>query len=239
MVENIQENAKNISKWANAYSKNRTVPFLTQGVFMLFICSAMIGFPFLAGKFRSTGNTLGFVICLIACIPIIILIIWASVPKWGGKKIWKFGEGLYGVEGYATTNILISKEKKTWWMWTAGLAFQGCIICHFVLGGLGYIPIDYAQPVTAIYMIPFIAFLAIVQKNGFWPWIFITFYGLHAILILSGAPILFTGPATVLNVFIPAFTYMFISMFAGHLYSRYALKKLKSMASVNPGEVSQ
>ncbi|MCK5595245.1 hypothetical protein KAI19_03615, partial [bacterium] len=52
-------------------------------------------------------------------------------------------------------------------------------------------------------------------------------YAIHAILILAGVPIFFTGNLGILNMPVPLIGYAFLAYMIVHLYSRYALKKLK------------
>jgi hypothetical protein len=54
-------------------------------------------------------------------------------------------------------------------------------------------------------------------------------YAIHAILIIADAPIFFTGILAVpLNMLLPLI-YTLLTYMIGHLYSRYALKKLKGL----------
>jgi hypothetical protein len=54
-------------------------------------------------------------------------------------------------------------------------------------------------------------------------------YTIHAILIVTGMPILFTEYLIPLNMILPIFGYGFLTYVIGHIYSRYALKKLKGI----------
>jgi hypothetical protein len=58
-----------------------------------------------------------------------------------------------------------------------------------------------------------------------WP----VLYALHAVLLLSGAPILFEDKWEVLNMLLPVFGYGMLSFLAGHLYSRIALRRLRHL----------
>ena len=55
-------------------------------------------------------------------------------------------------------------------------------------------------------------------------------YALHALLIVAGAPILFTGVWGFLNVLLPLAGYGFVTALVGHFYGRFALRKLKEFA---------
>ncbi len=56
---------------------------------------------------------------------------------------------------------------------------------------------------------------------------------IHAILILAGAPILFTGRWVGLNMLIPIFGYGLLTGLLSHLYSRVALRRLKRLTQTD------
>ena len=88
------------------------------------------------------------------------------------------------------------------------------------------------QPVSALYVVPFLVFLYLWQRPIIsplallWP----TLYAIHAILVVADVPILFHKPWTALNMLIPIAGYGILFGLLGHVYSRYALKKLKKAA---------
>ena len=125
---------------------------------------------------------------------------------------------------------------------TTGLAlvvgFGACVTASVVLGMLGYIPDQYMQPVSALYAVPFLVLLIVLKRPAgvpvmlLWP----ALYALHAILIMAGAPILFTGKWDGLNMLIPAAGYGILTGLVGHAYNRFALHRLRRLAQMNlPG----
>ncbi|MEZ6070602.1 MAG: hypothetical protein R3C10_10080 [Pirellulales bacterium] len=60
-----------------------------------------------------------------------------------------------------------------------------------------------------------------------WP----ALYTIHALLIVAGAPIVFHAPWDGLNMLIPIAGYGILAALVGHLYSRYALGKLRRLAA--------
>ena len=88
------------------------------------------------------------------------------------------------------------------------------------------------QPISAAYMVPFLVFLWWWQRPHrstltlLWPILF----ALHAILIVSGAPIVFAGRYEPLNMYLPVFGYGALSAWAGHLFNRLALRRLQQAA---------
>jgi len=56
-----------------------------------------------------------------------------------------------------------------------------------------------------------------------WP----SLYAVHAALLLAGAPILFAAKWDALNMALPTFGYGVLSFLVSHLYSRFALRRLR------------
>jgi hypothetical protein len=117
-------------------------------------------------------------------------------------------------------------------MWLIGITFAACIIASVILSSLGFIPDKYMQPVSAIYIVPFLLMLGVLKQSIIggpilliWPGL----YTLHAMLILAGVPIVFSGPWACLNILIPVVGYGLLTAIIAHLYSRFALWKLRRM----------
>jgi hypothetical protein len=88
------------------------------------------------------------------------------------------------------------------------------------------------QPVSAIYVVPFLLTLLLVLRPAVGPIMFLwpALYILHAALILAGAPILFVGRWEILNMLIPTVGYGMLVGLIAHVYSRFALWKLRRIA---------
>ena len=124
-----------------------------------------------------------------------------------------------------------STKKKKWLDGVVGLVAGGCILGTMYLGMEGYLAFKYMQPVSALYFVPFLVFQYFLQRPRLGPLLLICpiLYTIHAILIVAGVPIFFTGNLCMLNLALPAFGYTFLAYVIGHVYSRYALKKLKGL----------
>jgi hypothetical protein len=83
-----------------------------------------------------------------------------------------------------------------------------------------------------LYCVPFLVILTLLMRPAIgwlallWP----ALYGLHAILIVAGVPILLTGRWEGLNILVPMAGYGILAGLVAHLYSRYALRRLKRIA---------
>ncbi|HIJ69875.1 MAG TPA: hypothetical protein HPP87_00760 [Planctomycetes bacterium] len=223
------ENLKEISKWAQRYAENRTLPFLLGMLTNLFIFAA-VGFPsYFGGKAYRSGNTLLLWICILSLIIVISLLIFCTVPKWGGKYDEKLNRWLYRKEGQVKLALPEKTKKHRLAGWIAGLVFGICVMISIFLIVFCGLPIKYMQPVSAIFVIPLIIAIGIWQPRsvnpaGFLVLLWPILYVIHAILIVAGVPIVFQGPWTPLNIIIPIIGYGILCALPGHFYSRYALK---------------
>jgi hypothetical protein len=104
-----------------------------------------------------------------------------------------------------------------------------------VIGRLsGLIRPGLMQPVSALYLVPFLTFLVLVQRpRSTYVWlIWPALYTAHAISILAGAPV-FTGRWDAMNLLLPSLGYGLLTAMIAQLYSSYALARLKRLATVN------
>ena len=220
------EKLKEIQKWTQRYAENRTLPFLVGMLSFLFLFLGTGGLFHVAGNAYRAGNMLLFWVCIVAVVLMFTAIIW------GAKSIERL---LYRREGQITLAAPEKTTKARIAGWVTGLLVGACILISVTLGVLGYIPIKYMQPVSAIYVVPLFVCIGIwrrpsVNPAGFLVWLWPTLYVIHAILIVAGVPILFHKPWTALNMLIPVAGYGILCGLLGHVYSRYALRKLKTAA---------
>jgi hypothetical protein len=230
---------KEIPKWTRRYAQNRTL-----SVFVLIAITALIG-GFVALPISLLiaaimgGNVLVTGICaaLFASVSLILIIF---ALKFGGKYRGlldqKIDQWIYGREGYASLPASKSAKKK-WLDVASGVAISICIIGSMHLAVEGYFAFKYLQPVSAIYLVPFLVFQYFLQQPRPGPLLLIcpALYTIHAVLIVAGVPIYLTGNWGVLNMFIPLFGYTLLAYVIAHVYSRYALKKLKGLTHLEGG----
>ena len=231
-----RDEARGIEKWARRYAQHRTLPVLVfYAVFL--IMAAAIGIPsYFAGKTYRAGQMVWFGVCIAVLVPATALLIWLSVPWWGGKKLQEFALGLYGKEGLAGRFSFPERRKMPRWFPAVIGAFMVCVAGSVLLGFRGYLPDDYMQPISAIYCVPFLAFLIAWLRMPLLAWLWPVLYALHAILMVAGAPIRFAGSWQSLNMLLPTAGYGFLAAFIGHLYSRYALRKLKKLSRMDSSD---
>ena len=226
---------KEIPKWTRKYAQNRTLTNLISLIIFLFIFMGIAGSSRFAGMAFMTGHIVFFCICMVALFVSLVCLTIFSIPAFGGVKIWKWiDQRIYGQEGTASIPEPKLMKKKKWVGYIVGLIFASCVIGSVFLGEKYNFPLKYMQPISALYVVPFLVFLYFWQRpkvsavSLLWP----ILYAIHAILIVSGVPIVFTGNWVGWNMFLPTFGYGFLTFVIGHVYSRYVLKKLKIAANL-------
>jgi len=219
-----------IMRWARRYAKSRTISFLVQWVIIVIMVVLVGVAASLTNMAYRTGN-MGLFSVSVAIMGLSVLsLTWFSVSPWGGEVIWRITQWLYGSEGYVEYTGDQHKGPLPLWLTALG---GGLVIYHLVgalLVSFRYLSFDFMQPYSALYMTPFLMLLIVYQKLGFWAWIWPLCYGVHALLIVVGAPVGFTGPWQILNMVVPVFAYGLLAILTGHLYSRYALWNLRRLA---------
>jgi len=226
------EKLKEIPKWTRRYAQNRTFPVLIALAINLCLFAGIAIPSYLGGKAYRSGNLVLFWMCiLVAAVAMISLAVFC-VPKWGGKFIERISSRLYNREGDVLISVPETIKKRQWVGYVVAMVFGSCVLISVILGLLGYLSIKYMQPVSALYVVPFLVFLYLWQRPIIsplallWP----TLYAIHAILVVAGVPIQFGGPLVFLNMLIPVAGYGILCGLLSHVYSRYALKKLKTAA---------
>lgn len=219
-----------IVQWARRYAKSRTISFLVQWVVIVCMVVAIgiaASLTHMAYRAGSIGLFSLSVLCMVAAI---IALTWFSLSPWGGELIWRVTRWLYGREGYVAYHDDQPEGPGSWWLTALG---GGLVVYHLVgalLVSFGYLNLHNMQPFSALYMAPFLIFMILYQRLGFWAWIWPLLYAAHAVLLLLDAPIAFRGQWQLLNMVVPVFGYGLFAILIGHLYSRFALYQLKRLA---------
>ncbi|MHC4656699.1 MAG: hypothetical protein ACYS91_17035 [Planctomycetota bacterium] len=236
------EKLKEIPKWTRKYAQNRTltIPVLmVMGALLITFIAVLVALPLhlaVAG-FRNGNMILGwvgivfFVAALAAVLTFLIIFILKFCRKDSGLIEQKIEQWIYGKEGAVSMPGPKLMKKNSWLEIGSGVIYFICFFGIWDLGDRGYIAFKYLQPVSAIYVVPFLVYVYFLQRPRMGPLVLICpiLYTIHAILILAGVPIFFTGNLGILNVLVPLIGCAFLAYVICHVYSRYALKKLKRL----------
>ena len=239
-----EEDLKQIPEWTRRYAQNRALPMLVfLGIFVAGF-AAFGGLSYLTGWAYMTGHRGVAVAAMLALSGFAVWWLWFSFV--GGARIMRrITERLYRSEGAVAVGP--SPEMSVCRVSPAvGFLFMFCVLASVGLGVMGFLPIRYMQPVSALYIVPFCIYLMTVQRGAgspfmaLWP----VLYGIHAILLVAGAPIYVDGKLEMLNMLIPVIGYGALAALMSHVYSRFALRRLRELARVpdtsdTSGEVEQ
>ncbi len=240
------EKLKEIPKWTRRYAQNRmlTIPVLmVMGVLLITFIAVLVALPLhlaVAG-FRKGNIILGwvgiafFVAALAAVLTFLIIFILKFCRKNSGLIEQKIEQWIYGKEGTVSMPSMPGSKitkKNSWLGIVIGVVFYICFFGSWHLSVEGYIAFKYLQPISAIYLIPMFVFEYFQRRQWLGPVVLICpiLYTIHAILIVAGVPLFFTTENfCIFNILLPLIGYTFLAYVIGHIYSRYALKKLKGL----------
>ncbi|MFX0201944.1 MAG: hypothetical protein ACFFCW_38020 [Candidatus Hodarchaeota archaeon] len=231
-IEGTKE-LKEIPKWTRKYAQNRTLTnFLVMVIFM-FISMVIVALSYTAGAAFIKGNITVLRVCIVVLFAIVVFVFIICVSKFGGVIIRRWLDRLiYDHEGTALMPEPKSTKKKKWLGFVFVAVVFICIQGSYYLSMEGYISFKYLQPISALFLVPFLVHLYLIQRPRIGPLFLICpiLYTIHAILIIAGVAIYFKGYSGIWNMAIPFFGYTFLAHIICHVYSRYALKKLKGLA---------
>jgi hypothetical protein len=183
------------------------------------------------GAARRSGQSMAYGIWLgmaiLFCIVNIFLSIYMSIPGRAKPVLDWIGGRVYRSEGRVSSAECQPARKRGPIWFLVPFLFGACVLAQVVFGAA--IPPRYQQPVSALYVLPFMLYIllsgqsASVLATVVWP----SLYAVHAALLLAGAPILFAAKWDALNMALPTFGYGVLSFLVSHLYSRFALRRLR------------
>jgi hypothetical protein len=218
-----------IPDWARRYAQNRTLPVLAGlaifvGGFLVFgSLSYVVAWAYVRGERLLAGGTM-LVLCGFG-----VWWLWFSFV--GGARIMeRITERLYRREGSVSLGTREECPSPNIHP-LAGFLFMFCVAASVGLGILGLLPQRYMQPISALYCVPFLVYLWAKQRPVGSPFMLLwpVLYGLHAILLVAGAPIRFGGKLDPLNMLVPVAGYGIVAALAAHIYSRIALRRLQRL----------
>jgi hypothetical protein len=237
------EKLKEIPKWSRRYAQNRTltIPVLmVMGVLLITFIAVLVALPLhlaVAG-FRKGNIILGwvgiafFVAALAAVLTFLIIFILKFCRKNSGLIEQLVEQRIYGKEGAVSMPGPKIMKKNIWLGIVIGVVLYICFFGSWHLATEGYIAFKYLQPISVFYIVPWLVSEYFERRPRIGPLFLISpaLYTIHAILIVAGVPLFFTTENfCIFNILLPLIGYTFLAYVIGHIYSRYALKKLKGL----------
>ncbi len=227
------DRSQEIARLTRTYAQNRSLGVVV-ALLIFSALSAGIGvLSYAGGAAYRDGNQLLFWTCMAALVPILVALVYMSVPKWGGRRLEALTGHLYS-EGNVSISVPKQKGRKHITL-VLGIVFGGCVLGSVLLGFFGQLSPKYMQPISAIFVVPFLVGLTILMRPAvsYVPLLWPILYGLHAILIVAGVPIAFTGRWESLDIVLPMVGYGVLAALIGHACNRHAILKLKQITRSN------
>ncbi|MGE5647262.1 MAG: hypothetical protein ACM336_15880 [Acidobacteriota bacterium] len=215
------ERVREIPKWTRAYAANRTLPALVLMAvcLIMFYCSTRF-FPD-AGEAWRAGRQLQFAGAFAAGLVCLAPMLMMAVPVVARSVQRALFRALYGAEGEVAPASPPQPRRAV--RYAVFALFAGGVLAQVAFGS--HIPDRYGQPVAALYVLPFLIMLS--RFTGLAGVLYPLLFGLHALLIVAGVPIWFEGRWAGLNILLPVGLYGILSLLAGHVYNRVALRRLR------------
>ena len=207
------EKLKQIPKWARRYTESRTIPMIVRLLVVLALAAAVFfgvycflhGWVVLAAIMVGL-YVVGFIYFVITC-------------------------DRYEARYFTKTGIPQSESVKQIRKYMP-LPLIAFVIISVVLEQRGVFPHHLSVPISAVYLCPLLIFANWRWAHGsFIGYLWAGLYGAWAIGILIGVPLLtFQGLWAGREVLVAIIVTGLITGLVAHIYSRYALKKLKQVA---------
>jgi len=226
------DQVRDIPKWARRYAQNRTLPVVVLLGIFVFGCCMFAGLSYLtAWAYMADRRFLAAASMLVLCA---FAVWWLWLSFVGGTRIMRqISERLYRTEGSVLVGPPLGVDATRPWPTLIGFVFMFCVLASVGLGLLGFLPISLMQPVSAVFVVPFMLYVGLKQKTSGSPFMVLwpALYGIHAILDVAGVPVRFWGDFHALDIFVPMVGYGLMATLAGHIYSRFALRRLRHLAA--------
>jgi hypothetical protein len=227
-AQEADDRVREIPKWARRYAQNRTLPVVAFLVIFAAGSCAFGGLSLLtAWAYVTDRRVLSAASMLVLC-GFFVWWVWFSFI--GAARIMRgITERLYQGEGGVVVGASAGTGDSKGPL-VVTVVFVCCVIASVDLGLIGLLPIRYMQPISALYVVPFLCYLGLKMRRvgspfmTLWP----ALYGIHAVLLVTGVPI---GMGPMLDMFVPIVGYGLIATLAGHIYSRVALRRLRRLAA--------
>ncbi|MCX6345396.1 MAG: hypothetical protein NT018_10060 [Armatimonadetes bacterium] len=216
--------------WAERYARNRTLHIVLWIVGLQIVIMALCGLTLLL---TESHNPLMVILSIVINGSIGAAMLWMIVTGRVSRAFQSFTERLYRQEGNAVPthpSQRASHGRLTGYAIMVSMGAGPWLLMFVYLHVLKVSP-AYTQPAMAAVIVPALIVLILVGPgNPKWLGLLLpVLYAMHAVLALAGARIPVFG-VSYLDVFVPLFVYAMLTVIAMHIYSRYALLRLRIAA---------
>jgi len=231
-----EDGLREIPLWVERYARNRTLAAIVLLAIMAVSVGVIGPLVYLTERAYRAGETTQAIVFLCISAACGTWLIWLSFV--GARSLGRrIDDAAYAREGTAMTEPIVRAQSFSPHRTLAFALYFFCFIVWFGLHLLGIMPNRLWTAALYVLMAPFVFYFflgrfrrAVSPFLLLWP----ALCAIHSLLLLLGAPIyIFGGPGgmyEILNGLIPVFGYALLCALAGHLYSRFALRRLRALA---------
>ena len=245
--ENPEQKVREIPKWTGRYARNQTLPTIVH-MAIVAVSVAPLGPLIYLTEHAYNDREIGrAVVFLSLSAAVLVWLLWFGFA--GGRRLVSWiTERLSVREGEVLTEPMAQACSKDLRSSPALFLYLFCLLVWFGLWLLKVIPTNRLWVSSmAVFLVPYLYYVFLVSMRGAvspfllaWPALF----GIHSLLLALGAPIYITGGPgglyEALNFLVPIIGYALVCALAGHIYSRFALRRLRAIArSPEAGEESK
>jgi hypothetical protein len=209
---------REIPKWTDRYARsNRSVQVLVGVGFTWGLIALCSGFTLYAVQSHMVA-----LICASLALNVLLAAGVIYLAFSGRLTKWVTRVGGYVIPASPSPAEMRRRRRFEWML---PLPLVALLVIARALG----VPPQYWQPITAIYVVP--ALVYVVGRDGWADWPYLLWPALylqHAVLVLAGVR-LYVG-VWYMDVFFPLGVYGMVGAVAAVVYSRYALRRLRTLA---------
>ena len=231
---------RKVSRLTDIYARHRTAgPFLIFSTLVLAM-GLSIRLVIYLSKPYIKGHDGAILVMILAIMVVVFLVtIFFLVDRWGGRLLKRWGEKLFDHDGRVSERPLNSLIPR-WLFILTSVLFGICIVGGIALGVKYNLPDKYMQPISAIYVLPFMVVLGLWRRTpvtsplmGLWPLL----YAIHAVLVVVDAPV-FRSIDGGTHMCIATWGYGALIGFLAYIHSKLTLRKLKKISRLNSTDES-
>jgi hypothetical protein len=223
------DRVREIPKWVRLYAHNRTLPVLANLGLFLLACAAIGGSSTLANSELQAGHRAAAWAFGTFSLAASALWVWLVATRRLERLSGALSDRLYGAEGIAVRAARPCGRFRE--DLVVAIAFGLCLALHIAAGFAFETASRYMVPIMASYMVPFLLYIWARQGGMVAPFMLLWpgLLAIHAVLALAGVHP-FSGEPNSVSILVPIVGYGAIAALASHVYSRVALRRLRSLA---------
>jgi len=223
----LPDGVRELPMWVRRYAANRTLPVLVNMGMFLLAALVIAGGSSLANRELRAGREVSAAAFGTAALAASAIWVWLVASRRLGRLGGALSARLYSAEGSVLAKPLMSSRADRWVV----LAFALCVAFSVPAGFVFEAVYRHMVPILAGFSVPFLLYVWARQGGMAAPFMLLWpgLWAAHAALAVAGVRPFAVEPSAA-GVLLPAVGYGAVAALASHIYGRFALRKLRSLA---------